>query len=45
MQKAAAFYLFKGQNSPSHLLVNRLESSAEREVIPLALPGEMGVAG
>ena len=37
-------------NSPksvfsSSLLESRLESSAERVVMPLARPGEMGVAG
>lgn len=30
---------------PSGLLESRLESSAERLVMPLARPGEMGVAG
>lgn len=29
----------------SSLLVSRLESSAERVLMPLARPGEMGVAG
>lgn len=37
--------LAQSHGEPSSLLESRLEISAERVVMPLARPGEMGVAG